>query len=424
MKTAMRLDNTLLNELDNDIDEIIDYELDVKIHCYGADEIDYPLCTLVEYLKGSSKKDEDERFGMDDRENHNEFQFRLDHPMYGEHHCWLFHCLYDHNYLTWEEIATIQDFWVDIKPCCQYRFDTPDTTFSPPTRHLIYSNNYQSMFHDVVRDVIPDFAKKNSQLFATLRRISRLLWGDTARLNIQPLSDEELSIFHTPEYLQSLRKERRVIEKIIGCTIPSSITMAMVNKHLIDAYRSMSAGTIQAASLALQTGWAINLTGGFHRFFNDHAIAAEHLWKTNPKLKILYIDLDTVVVPEFRENLSYSKNFLWFGMINILTQIPLSNQVKDTTYLRLLREHLPSFIDSIHPDIFFYNAGSNVLENNFIGQLGFSAEVMKERDLLVFSEAKKRSVPIMMCLGSGYDQDNYHHIIESIEAVIEMMDEK
>jgi type III secretion system FlhB-like substrate exporter len=126
MKTATRLDNTLLNEIDRDIDEIIDYELEVTIDCYDADEMDYPLCTLVEYLKGSSKKDDDERWGIDDGENHNEFEFRQDHPMYGEYHCWLFHCLYDHKYLTWEEIAAIQYFWVNIKPCYQYRFDTPE----------------------------------------------------------------------------------------------------------------------------------------------------------------------------------------------------------------------------------------------------------------------------------------------------------
>jgi len=40
--------------------------------------------------------------------------------MYGEFHCWLFHCLYDHENLTWEEIASIDMIWIDIIPRYQY----------------------------------------------------------------------------------------------------------------------------------------------------------------------------------------------------------------------------------------------------------------------------------------------------------------
>jgi len=36
------------------------------------------------------------------------------HPMKGEFHCWLYHCLYDHMNLSWDDILRIGMIWVDI----------------------------------------------------------------------------------------------------------------------------------------------------------------------------------------------------------------------------------------------------------------------------------------------------------------------
>ena len=449
MRTAIRLDANLLEEIVGVVDGMIDYEMAVTIACYGVDGIDYPLCTLQEGLKHSSKETEDERWGMDDGENHNEFEFRQGHPMFGEHHCWLFHCLYDHNYLTWEEIASIQNFWVNILPCYQYRFDAPDKHFAPSTRHVLYSNNYDIIFDDVVRDIIPNFSETCPLDLRKFTRISRDLWGDTARLNLNPMSDEELSVFHTPKYLQSLREDKNIIEGILGFSIPASITAAMVNENLIDAARTMTTGTVVAAELALTTGWAINIGGGFHRaksdcgggfsFFNDYAIATHKLRQINPDLKILYVDLNAHIGDGVISFARAIDNFYILDIHNAFadlaedtilktdfkdrfTLIGLKSSTRDKTYLGLLREHLPSLIDSIKPEIIFYNGGSDILEGDSSGQLCITPEGMKERDLFVFGEAKKRSIPIMMCLSGGYGKKNFKHVADSLEAVIEMME--
>jgi len=448
-KTAIRLDANLLQEIDGVVDGMIDYEMDVTIACYGVDGIDYPLCTLQEGLKHSSKETDDERFGMYDGKNHNEFEFRQGHPMFGEHHCWLFHCLYDHEYLTWEEIASIQNFWVDIKPRYQYRFDTPDKHFAPQTRHILYSNNYDIRFDDVVRDIIPNFSETYPIDLQKFTRISRDLWGDTARLNLNPMSDEELSVFHTPKYLQSLREDKSIIEGILGFSIPVSITAAMVNENLIDAARAMVTGTVVAAKLALQTSWAINIGGGFNHaksnsgsdvcFFNDYAIATHTLRQINPDLKILYVDLDAHIgdgVIAFARTIDNFYILDIYNSFSVLeentilktdfkdrfTLIGLKSYTRDKTYLGLLREHFPSLIDSIQPDMIFYNGGSDILEGDSSGQLCITPEGMKERDLFVFEEAKQRSIPIMMCLSGGYGKDNYRYVVESLKSIIELLD--
>ena len=40
-------------------------------------------------------------------ENQNEFRNWPTHEMFGEWHCWFYHCLYDHTDLSWDEILTI-----------------------------------------------------------------------------------------------------------------------------------------------------------------------------------------------------------------------------------------------------------------------------------------------------------------------------
>jgi hypothetical protein len=123
--TAVRLDTTLQYELKNGIEGLLDYNLSAKIECYNSEEaLGVPLCILREYLYKISLP-YDRGYFINDGINHNEFHHWENHPMKGEHHCWLFHCLYDHIHpdLTWEQIASIEHICVDIKPWYQYQYE-------------------------------------------------------------------------------------------------------------------------------------------------------------------------------------------------------------------------------------------------------------------------------------------------------------
>jgi hypothetical protein len=119
MNTAIRLDTNLQQELSDHIEGIYDYELEVNIDCYVGDDL---LCTLEELLKGCSTRSR-YKWGLADGNNHNEFEHRKNQPMKDDRHCWLFHCLYDHVPLSWEKIAEIERFFINIKPRYQYQFD-------------------------------------------------------------------------------------------------------------------------------------------------------------------------------------------------------------------------------------------------------------------------------------------------------------
>jgi len=62
---------------------------------------------LVELRKHSK------RVWSESNKNHNEFA-GWHHPMSHEHHCWLYHCLYDHTELDWSNMLRIGSIWLDI----------------------------------------------------------------------------------------------------------------------------------------------------------------------------------------------------------------------------------------------------------------------------------------------------------------------
>jgi hypothetical protein len=47
--------------------------------------------------------------------NWNKFQCQPTHRLSGDHHCWLFHDLYDHLlYCEWDKILSIGGIWIDV----------------------------------------------------------------------------------------------------------------------------------------------------------------------------------------------------------------------------------------------------------------------------------------------------------------------
>jgi len=129
IKEVRKLDRELTKKVEDKNDDMIDYEIDLELDFYlkeddkewkkGDDNI---IMTLNEHLTGLTDERRD-TYPWDDT-NHNEFHIRYDpHNMKDEHHCWLYHCLYDHTELTWEDILRIGSFWIDIKVRYQYRTD-------------------------------------------------------------------------------------------------------------------------------------------------------------------------------------------------------------------------------------------------------------------------------------------------------------
>ena len=117
--------NFAKKKLDNPNDPVDNIaEVQVTMNFYLADDNPYYRNDSDNLLVSMNQGfyDVSEIYGIDDGVNHNEFQGwdenlrtnNLAHPMHKDYHCWIFHGLYDHTQLHWEEILHIGEIDIDI----------------------------------------------------------------------------------------------------------------------------------------------------------------------------------------------------------------------------------------------------------------------------------------------------------------------
>ena len=209
-------------------------------------------------------------------------------------------------------------------------------------------------------------------------------------------------------------------------------------------------GSVLAAKVALDHGWAINLGGGFHHCSNDQAggfclfaditLLIQFLWnEVKQDLNILIIDLDahqgngyerdvmslgrrrplkssrgstsSAVNIDGNSTKQQSDHVYIFDMYNsriyprdilakeaINRAVELKCHTKDQEYLALLSFHLLASLDDFKPDLVVYNAGTDILLGDRLGKLDISPEAVIERDRLVFTEIRGRNIPIGMTM--------------------------
>lgn len=102
---------------DNSI--VIDFEIEIKLYFYLSesdpafviDESDNIMCILQTTKYGKL----DWEWGFGDENDHNTIPERVGTLMENEKHCAIFHALYDHTMLNYEEILRIGSFKMDVQ---------------------------------------------------------------------------------------------------------------------------------------------------------------------------------------------------------------------------------------------------------------------------------------------------------------------
>ena len=82
-------------------------------------------------------------------------------------------------------------------------------------------------------------------------------------LTPKPASQDDLLLVHTPEYLDDLKSAR--------WTPRTMMSELPLDPAIIRGYVASAGGTTEAARLALEGGFGVNLGGGFHHAFADRA---------------------------------------------------------------------------------------------------------------------------------------------------------
>jgi histone deacetylase 11 len=295
---------------------------------------------------------------------------------------------------------------------------------------VVYRSEYLSAIHaqnahqsfDVMR-----FKKVKDQLFK-----ERLIRRKDI-LTPPRLSDKDLELVHTREYLASLKDPM---------TVGQILNLDYVNpwdEYIFEYFRYVSGGTLQAVKYALENQITVfNLGGGYHHahpdrgegfcLINDVAIAVRKMQLADKLVKTLIIDLD---YHQGNGNLLYfksdEKTFTFSMHADKWDEFPTKNHnidielpagIRDKEYLNILEKELPPVFSKFAPDLVIYIAGSDPFIEDTLGDFELTEQGMLKRDIFVYREAKKQRIPLTVLGGGGYGPESWKVYFNFIKWVI------
>ena len=221
--------------------------------------------------------------------------------------------------------------------------------------------------------------------------------------------DQVLSV-HDKRYIKDL-SSLKMTDRVSTSELP-------LTAEIVSAFHIASGGTMAAARQCLKYGLAMNIGGGFHHAFADHAegfcylndvaIAIRVLQKEKQIEKALVIDLDVHQGNGTARIFEKDKTVFTFSMHEEnnypLKQkgsldIGLETGCKDKEYLEILETQL-TVIQSFRPDIVFFLAGVDCYEDDKLGGLALTANGLLLRDKITYEFC--RYLPTVIVLAGGY----------------------
>jgi histone deacetylase 11 len=211
-------------------------------------------------------------------------------------------------------------------------------------------------------------------------------------------NNDELMEVHTREYIDSLRWSATVA-MITEVPPVAILPNFVVQSRLLSKFRKQTGGTILAARLAKERGWAINLGGGFHHCsaaqgggFCAYAditlcikFARQHLEGIK---KVMIVDFDAHQGNGHETDFLNDDDVYILDMYNrwiypgdrqakraIKCSIELDMHTEDNEYIAHIVDKLPSKLDQCKPDLVVYNAGTDILIGDQLGQLDITPDV-------------------------------------------------
>lgn len=299
---------------------------------------------------------------------------------------------------------------------------------------VIYDKDYNIRLMGIQK-LHPFDTEKYEKVFNHLTKTMRI---DKQQFHTpEAVADELLGSVHTEAYLESLH-ESEAIARVAELGPLRFLPAKLLRKNLLGPMKLATGGTLLGADLALDCGWAVNLSGGYHHaksgngegfcYFADIPLAARHLWEKEPDMKVLVIDLDAHQGNGIEMVLADDPRFFMLDVYNediypndikaktyIDYNLPVSSYTDDEEYLSLVRGGLDWALKEAKPDFIIYNAGTDIFEGDPLGALRVSETGILIRDHEVFERAQAEKIPILMVLSGGYSPKSGGIIGRSLE---------
>jgi len=232
-------------------------------------------------------------------------------------------------------------------------------------------------------------------------------------LEPQPASKDDMLLVHTEKYVRDLFGLKRT-PRIMRSELP-------ITQEILDAYLLATGGTVLASQKATEEGIALNVSGGFHHAFADHAegfcytndiaIAIRRLQKDKMIQKAAVIDCDvhqgngTAYIFQndpnvFTFSIHQEHNYPVKQRSDL--DIGLDNFTDDKTYMAHIERVTSEILDEFEPDIVIYLAGADPFMEDQLGGLSLTIEGLKRRDEFIIGACVERDVPVSILLAGGY----------------------
>lgn len=302
---------------------------------------------------------------------------------------------------------------------------------------VIYSSAYNPALADIQGWHPLDFNKRE-KVYQAIR--DGLELEDSHFYQPLEVTHAELLQIHDIQYLKALENPAYIAE-IFQMPELAELDIETLDAQLLRPMRLATGGTLQGVELALQYGWAINLSGGFHHaaadrgegfcFYADIALAALKARQLSPAGSVLIVDLDAhqgngtaralhdrervVIMDVYNEDI-YPQDHEAERRVDY--KVPLRSGCKDSEYLPAVDSTLQHILDNHDIRFIIYNAGADVAHSDLLGKLAVSHDGVVERDEHIFSIARERGIPCLGVLSGAYGPHAAELIGESLSECI------
>lgn len=224
-------------------------------------------------------------------------------------------------------------------------------------------------------------------------------------------------------------------ERFVGLSLSEREVRRMgfpQSAELVNRSRRSCYGTFGAAIEALKYGIGMNIAGGTHHAYADHAegfcllndiaISANFLLAMGAIKQALIVDLDVhqgngsaVIFADEPRVFTFSMH----GKDNYPLRkeqsdldIAFPSGAQDNEYLNTLKEQLPRLIERVKPDLIYFQSGVDVLATDKLGHLSLTRQGCKARDRIVMEACAERQIPLVVAIGGGYSK----RLVDTVEA--------
>lgn len=259
---------------------------------------------------------------------------------------------------------------------------------------------------------------------------------------VQPkkAADEDILRVHSKEYVRKLKTGILSYLEIMRMEVPYS-------KELIEACWLAAGGSIEAGRRALNDGCAFNIGGGFHHAYPDHGEGFCVIHDVAIAIRRLQFDgaIETAMVVDTDVHQGNGTAAIFGGDGTVFTfsihqennypypkppsniDVDLPDGIGDEDYLAMLEKNLMRAFEELRPNLVFYIAGADPYREDQLGGLALTMDGLRQRDAMVFEQARRHGAPYAVALAGGYARrvaDTVQIHVNTVLAARDSMGEK